>query len=111
MEPRHLRDPKKPNMPGFRDIVRCHRCGHPVSEAVLWGSTCKKCGGDLHSCAQCGSFSPGSHFECMQTVPARITPKDTRNDCTLFEARTTVERETGSTRPNDARSAFDDLFK
>jgi hypothetical protein len=46
-------------------------------------------------------------------VPARISPKDARNECALFEPRTTVERETGSTAsgPSSARQAFDDLFK
>ena len=31
--------------------------------------------------------------------------------CTLFEPRTTVERETKSVAPTSARKAFDDLFK
>jgi hypothetical protein len=47
----------------------------------------------------------------MQAVPARVTPKDARNTCTFFAPRTTVERETGSTPPRTARTAFDDLFK
>jgi hypothetical protein len=47
----------------------------------------------------------------MQAVPARITPKNARNACTLFEARTTVERETTTPKADDARKAFDDLFK
>jgi hypothetical protein len=47
----------------------------------------------------------------MQTITARVAPKDAFNLCALFEARTTVERETGSARQTTARSAFDDLFK
>jgi hypothetical protein len=47
----------------------------------------------------------------MQPIPARVTPKGGRNGCTLFEPRTTVERETTTPRPDDARKAFDDLFK
>ena len=47
----------------------------------------------------------------MQESPARVAPKAARNVCELFEARTTVERETGSARQTTARSAFDDLFK
>jgi hypothetical protein len=41
----------------------------------------------------------------------RVSPKDVRNTCALFEPRTTVERETKSAAPTSARSAFDDLFK
>jgi hypothetical protein len=48
-------------------------------------------------------------------VPARISPKDARNECALFEVRTTVERETKSaSSPNSqssAKKSFDDLFK
>lgn len=114
-EPREARGqpplrPKTPNMPGFRDVVRC-RCGHVITDVITRASTCSRCKADLHACAQCSSFSPGNRFECTETIPARVTPKETRNACDLFSPRTTVERETGSTRPNDARSAFDDLFK
>jgi hypothetical protein len=103
--------PRTPNMPGFRAVVRCHRCGHVTTGSVLSNATCGKCGAPLHCCAQCESFNPASRFECMQPITARLAPKDAVNACPLFEARTTVERETGSARPTTARSAFDDLFK
>jgi hypothetical protein len=45
------------------------------------------------------------------TVTARVSPKNTRNSCTCFAPRTTVERETTTPRSDDARKAFDDLFK
>jgi hypothetical protein len=105
------REMRRPNMPGFRDVVRCTRCGSIVTTAIGLEARCGRCGVDLHACIQCASFDPGSRFQCMQAIPVRIAPKDTRNTCTLFEARTTVERETGSPRQGDARSAFDDLFK
>jgi hypothetical protein len=46
----------------------------------------------------------------MQPVTTRYTPKNVRNDCALFAARTTVERETTTPRTDSARKAFDDLF-
>ncbi|MDO8836628.1 MAG: hypothetical protein Q7V01_13585 [Vicinamibacterales bacterium] len=103
--------PRSPKMMGFHDVVRCHRCGTIVQSIVVATSTCVKCGVALHACAQCVSFNPASRFECMQEIPARVAPKDTFNTCALFEARTTVERETGSVKQTSARSAFDDLFK
>jgi rRNA maturation protein Nop10 len=103
--------PRKLNMPGFRDLVRCHRCAAIVNTEVTLSSTCIKCGAALHSCAQCMYFNPADRYECMKTVPARIAPKDIFNTCELFEAKTTVERETGSARQTTPRSAFDDLFK
>ena len=103
--------PKNINMPGFREVVRCTQCGTVITTEVGADSRCPRCGVDLHTCAQCLSFDPGSRFECMQQVPARITPKNARNVCRLFMPRTTVERETTAPRTDDARKAFDDLFK
>jgi len=103
--------PKTPNLMAAHEVVKCSRCGHPIASDIGSDSRCSRCGIDLHACAQCASFDPGSRFECMQTIPARIAPKDARNSCTLFAARTTIERQTGSTAPTSARTAFDDLFK
>ena len=75
---------------------------------------CPQCGTDLHSCVQCGSFDPGSPFECMQPIPVRVSPKDARNTCTLFAPRTTCRAADGldaGGRPGSAQQAFDDLFK
>jgi hypothetical protein len=103
--------PRNINMPGYREVVRCSQCGNVGSGDVGLDSRCSRCGTDLHACAQCASFDPGSRFECMQPVTARITPKNAKNACTLYAARTTVERETTAPRTDDARKAFDDLFK
>ena len=92
-------------------MVRCAQCGAVVTEEVGTDSRCARCGTDLRTCSQCTSFDPGTRFECMEAVPARVSPKNTRNSCSLYTARTTVERETTAPRTNDARKAFDDLFK
>jgi hypothetical protein len=103
--------PKNINMPGYREVVRCAQCGAVVTTAIGLDSRCGRCGQDLRTCAQCSSFDPGSRFECMEPIPARVAPKNARNTCTLYSARTTVERETTAPRSDDARKAFDDLFK
>jgi hypothetical protein len=105
--------PKTFNMPGVREVVRCARCGNELMVAAAWSAeaTCTRCGADLHTCAQCTNFDTSAAFECQKPIPARISPKDTRNACAEFEPRTTVERETKSAAPNSARKAFDDLFK
>ena len=110
-DPRLPRDPRVPNMPGFREVFRCTRCGNIESLDVGALSKCGKCGVALRACIHCESFDPGAVYECMQKIPARISPKDASNDCTLFSPRRTVERETGSTAPTSARKALDDLFK
>ena len=103
--------PRPVNMPGTRAVSRCAQCG-----TVLQGvpEKCPKCGFELHSCKQCMYFDPGSRFECMQPVKERIAKKDAKNECTLYEMRVTREKETStpaSLRPNDARAAFENLFK
>ena len=103
-------------MPGYREVTRCANCGTVVTSDISALSQCTKCAADLHTCAQCASFDPGSRFECMQPVTMRVSPKNLRNSCQLYSARTTVERETTSPRgstdsaDNSARKAFDDLF-
>jgi hypothetical protein len=96
-------------MPGFREVVRCAQCGHPTAGDIGLDTRCW-CGTELHACAQCASFDPGSRFECTQPVTERVTPKNARNTCTFFAPRATVERETTTPRTNDAKKAFDDLF-
>jgi hypothetical protein len=78
----------------------------------------------MHCCKQCVHFDTGRQFECTQPIPERIAKKDAKNDCTFFEFRMTVEKDTSPVtyasaapapvnpgRPNDARKAFEDLFK
>ena len=105
------RGPKTPNLMAAHEVFRCSRCGNRLSTPVGPVDACSKCGVDLHSCVQCVSFDTSARFECTQAITARVAPKDARNACTLFAARTTVERQTGTQGPTSARQAFDDLFK
>jgi len=112
--PRDRIGPRTYNMPGYREVVRCARCGHTLSGDIGAETTCVRCGTALHSCVQCVHFDTGRTFECAQTIPARVAPKDERNTCSLFEPQRRVERQTGETGPSgtpSARQAFDDLFK
>ena len=109
-DPRIPRDPKAPNMMGFKETFRCVRCGVA-----------------LRACIQCASFDSSALFECQEKLPRRVSPKDEPNDCRFFGPRMKVEKETHSTpapvpervergaRPSGpsaaARKAFDDLFK
>ena len=115
---RQLQDaagPRTPNLMASHEVWRCSRCGNLLSVPVaplLEVGRCARCGVDLHSCVQCVSFDTSARFECTQLeLPSRISPKDVRNECALFVARTTVERQTGTPGPTSARQAFDDLFK
>jgi hypothetical protein len=96
------------------EVFRCSRCGNRLALPVEFDGRCDRCGVDLHSCIQCGSFDTSAVFECTQSLAARVAPKDAKNACTLFAPRTTVERQTSTPGPQggpSARQAFDDLFK
>jgi len=106
--------PRPVQMPGTRTVSRCSQCGTLLQAITEPLGQCPKCGFELHSCKQCTYFDPSSRFECMQPVPARIARKDARNECTFYSIRVMVEKETSNSapaRPNDARQAFENLFK
>src|SRR5207248_7590028 len=90
--------PKTPNLMAAHEVFRCARCGNLLSLPVGADSRCSKCGVDLHSCVQCTSFDTSARWECTQSpaLTARVTLKDERNGCTLFSARTTIERQTST---------------
>ena len=119
---------KNPRMMGYREVARCARCGTLMDAQALSGTSCPKCQQDLRACVQCAHFDPSARFECSRPLSVRVSPKDVANECPLFEARTSLERETstsaaspssgsggnsaaGSAHSSTARKAFDDLFK
>jgi hypothetical protein len=124
---RQLQDaagPKTPNLMAAHEVCRCARCGNLLALPIADDSTCPKCSVALHSCVQCVSFDTSARWECTQSdkLPARVAPKDARNDCALYSPRTTVERQTSTPQnrdagnasggsSNNAKQAFDDLFK
>ncbi len=120
--PRASREgPRSPRMTAFEQTFRCGMCGYtlpPTFDEIVPTSECPECSADLHTCKNCVFFDPASRFECSQPIPERVAPKDERNECELFEARTTVEKSTGEkttsaprSAGHDPRAAFERLFK
>jgi len=117
--------PRTPRMVGTVTRMRCSNCGAVLLPGFDPNGQCPRCKFELHCCKQCRFFDTGARFECMQPVPVSISPKDAKNNCTFYEFRMTVEKDTAPTSyaqktaavaeapppGNDARKAFDDLFK
>jgi hypothetical protein len=106
--------PRPLKMPGTHTVSRCAQCGIVLPAGIEPTGKCPKCGAELHSCRQCTYFDTSSRFECTQPIPVRIARKDERNECTFYSMRVRVEKETStpsSARPEDARKAFENLFK
>lgn len=106
--------PRAVQMAGSHAISRCAQCGTVLISITEPVGKCSKCGFDLHSCKQCTHFDTSARFECTQPIPARIPRKDLANQCTFYSISVRVEKQTStpaSARPQDARQAFENLFK
>ena len=127
--PLDVTGPRLPRLVQHVAASRCFNCSTTLSPGVDFSSNCPKCNAALHCCKQCSHFEPSTRFQCLKPIPLRIPLKDKANECTLFAPRVTVAREgTANTPPppvlhsgangppaprnaDDARSAFDKLFK
>ena len=117
--------PRTPRMVGTITRARCSNCGTVLQPGFDANGKCPRCSFELHSCKQCAFFDTAARFECMKPVSERIARKDQRNNCSFYEFRTTIEKDTAPSapamgaaaspervsRPRDARQAFEDLFK
>jgi|SRR5579863_178989 len=131
--PRPPIDVTGPRLPRLVQAVaasRCFNCSTPFTADTDFRGVCPKCGTALHCCKQCAYFEPSTRFQCLKPVAVRIVVKDQANECELFKPRVTVARDgaappaslpgggppAGANIPeprnaNDARAAFDSLFK
>ncbi len=117
--------PRLPRLVQNVVAARCFNCSTALPSDLDWKGKCPKCGAALHCCKQCAHFEPSTRFQCLKPIPARIAGKDQANECELFKPRVTVARDSAPSNnhhsttpvvqpprsPNDARAAFDNLFK
>ena len=95
---------------------KCAVCGHSMNQmAVEFDTPCPGCGKPLHTCTNCTFFDTSARFECKKPIQGRIDSKVKANTCELFRPKAvrdlrSAKQET-SEGPQDARSAFDALFK
>src|SRR5262245_19919469 len=96
-----------------RAVSRCAECATKLPVGIDALGSCPQCGTALHACKQCTHFVPGRRFDCAEPVAERVVEKSARNECPAFSLRVTVERDAapGSPRPDEARRAFDSLFR
>jgi DNA-directed RNA polymerase subunit RPC12/RpoP len=96
-------------------VFRCKHCGERVLDldAIGAGALCRKCGEALHACSQCAYFDTSARFECARPIPARVASKKAANDCAFYAPARAFDLtgSRGEATPDDARAAFDALFK
>jgi hypothetical protein len=127
-QPFDVTGPRLPRLVQHVAASRCFNCSTALPPDVDFSSNCPKCNAELHCCKQCSHFDPSTRFQCQKPIPVRIAVKDKNNQCAMFAPRVTVAREginNGNSaqppgpansqpaprNPEDARSAFDRLFK
>ena len=99
----------------------CWKCGKPLSiDSVYRNSTCPDCGADLHCCKGCSLYSPGSHYDCHETIDELVKDKERSNFCDFFKVNSAIGKAVspdgsinssgGDDKAAKARAAFDALF-
>ena len=99
------------------DAFKCNKCGqirHSLGE-LTHDDACLGCGADLHTCGNCRFFDATTLWECRENIPVRVVGKQVKNQCTFFQPKIVkdlaADKGTKPMSENDARKAFDALFK
>ena len=87
----------------------CWKCGNDIGDSVPIprSAECPFCHADLHSCRNCQFYSPGSHYDCHETVEEPVRDKERANFCGSFKPRLHFS---SPVKKDDARKKLDALF-
>ena len=80
-----------------------------VGDTVVSWAVCPGCGRGVRVCRNCKFYSPGSHWDCRETISEPVREKDMVNFCDFFSLDTSSRPE-GEHKKNGDRSALDSLF-
>ena len=99
-----------------REVVRCHACGKNIEDFGAIGSatSCPHCNAPLHCCRLCKHFDSSARWQCRAEITAAVSDKNKANHCGQYAPRLVLDftgRRSSKHRPNNPKSAFDDLFK
>lgn len=99
------------------DAFKCNKCGqirHSLGE-LTHEDACAGCGADLHTCGNCRFFDTTTLWECRENIPVRVVGKHAKNECAFFQPKIVKDLAADKGKQpmteNDARKAFDALFK
>ncbi|NLM01261.1 MAG: hypothetical protein GX220_07415 [Treponema sp.] len=91
----------------------CWKCGKDIdkNEQIFRTSTCSICGSDLHCCRNCKFYSPGSYYDCHETVDELVQDKEKSNFCDYFKVMFSFEKSSKFAKEKaKAKDAFAALF-
>jgi len=89
----------------------CWKCKKEIGNISVNRTTeCPECKADLHTCKACKFYSPGSHYDCHESVEDPVSDKERSNFCDFFKYGNFAAGSSGSDKAAAARNAFDALF-
>jgi hypothetical protein len=94
--------------------VVCHACHN---EIIIEGfvsrvDECSHCGADIHCCLNCTNYDPYAHNRCRESQAEWVPNREKANFCDFFAPnKLTSQGQPEKAAADDAKSAFDNLFK
>jgi hypothetical protein len=96
-------------------MSNCYSCRTELPREKVFRSTvCPGCGKGVRVCLNCRFYSPGSHWDCRETISELVRDKDLVNFCDFYstaqESPAKGSDQAGADRTPGTRSDFDNLF-
>ncbi len=88
----------------------CYNCGSEFEVKVYRNTECSSCGKDAKVCLNCRFYSPGSHWDCSESIREAVREKDRANFCDFFELASNFTGKSGKNKEDEAKNAFNSLF-
>jgi predicted RNA-binding Zn-ribbon protein involved in translation (DUF1610 family) len=90
----------------------CHFCGAALEETLIVqrSSLCPACGKELKICLNCRFYSPGAHWDCLESIGDPVFVKDRGNFCEYFQFRRTELSGKDEGQKQKAKESFNKLF-
>lgn len=88
----------------------CYFCGTKIEGPVYRSAVCPQCGRDVKICLNCAFYSPGSHWDCHETIPEPVKDKERANFCDYFRLGSNFKGAQSGPGSGEQRKAFENLF-
>lgn len=90
----------------------CWKCHKETNiEKPVRGDECPLCHADLHVCKACEFYESGAHNDCRETSAEFVSDKERGNFCDYFRSSKKISKVESTSKADEAKAAFDALFK
>ena len=90
----------------------CWKCHKETNiEKPVRGDECPLCHADLHVCRTCDFYESGAHNDCRESSAEFVGDKERGNFCDYFRPSKKITKDGGASKVDEAKAAFDALFK